>query len=127
MRQDAQFAAAELSALRSILTSGVTVLQENLRLMAKRLELGSQPGVATDVASRDTVATALDRSLQALQFDDMAVQLIDRVNARLLQLGQALRAEHPNPPEVIPLHSAADRDRVVKFGDDGALGEIDLF
>ena len=127
MRQDAQFAAAELSALRSILTSGVTVLQENLRLMAKRLELGSQPGVATDAAARDTVAAALDRSLQALQFDDMAVQLIDRVNARLMQLGQALHAEHPNPPAVIPLHSAADRDRVVKFGDDEVLGKIELF
>jgi hypothetical protein len=123
MRQDAQFAATELGCLRAIVTSGVTVLQENLRLLAERLAVASREGRTMEAA----VSTALERALQAVQFDDMAVQLIDRVNARLMQLDRGLDAGSTAPPTVLPLHSAADRDRAITFGEGAPGGDIELF
>lgn len=124
MQQDAQFAAVELGALRTIVASGITVLQENLRLLAEALEIAAADGHATD---RAVFAGILERALQALQFDDMAVQLIDRVQARLLQLDQRLRGDNPFPPAVLPLHSAADRGHAVAFGSDAPDSAVELF
>jgi hypothetical protein len=123
MREHAQFAATELGCLRVIVTTGITTLQENLHLLTERQEAAARQGDPMDPA----VATALERALQAVQFDDMAVQLIDRVNARLMQLDRVLLADSPMPPAVMPLHSAANRDRAVTFGEDAPGGDIELF
>ena len=142
---EASLAAIELGTLKIMISSGIAVLQDSIGNLAKLLH-DAPPGddgncgpCSTDPTEmrasamadhtlpqstpRSILQSELQRTLVAVQFDDMAMQLIDRVKERLARIEAAFHSGEPVP--VPPLHSAADR--AVDFRGDANSGTVELF
>ena len=143
--QEARYATKEMASLKAILTSGMAALQDSFRNLAEQIHsmdvaAGGTPGRAESLDSEGLVRLAvqgqatyaqlsaeLDRALQAVPFDDMATQLIGCVTERLGRSDCGLEASTTAALPVPPPHSAADRPRIVTFGNDTTTGDIELF
>ncbi len=143
MRLEAQHAATELGSLRVIIASGVATLQDSFQNLAAQIDSTSvkagpgpgrvaaiesersEHGTVVSLSQASRLRSELDRALQAVQFDDMATQLIERVNQRLGRIESGLQSRTGQP--VPPIHSAADRARAVDFRGQAHSGEVELF
>ncbi|MFN0302523.1 MAG: hypothetical protein ACKVQU_19490 [Burkholderiales bacterium] len=143
--QETRYATMEMTSLKAILTSGMAALQDSFRNLAGQIHsmnvaAGGAPDRADtldaeglpqwavqDQATYAQLSAELDRALQAVQFDDMATQLMDCVIERLGRIECCLDSSTSPPLPVPPLHSAADRPRQVTFGNDTTTGDIELF
>lgn len=143
--QEARFASVEMASLQSIVTSGIAALQDSFRNLAGQIEAmsiaagrtrGRDDSLDFETTGRIAVqdqepfaqlSSELDRALQAVQFDDMATQLIGRVIERLGRIECSLDSGASEPLPVPPLHSAADRPHLVTFGIETTTGDAELF
>ncbi len=143
--QEARYATVEMTSLQAILTSGIAALQDSFRDLAEQIHAMTIAAAPTperadsldcktleriavqDQATFARLSSELDRALQAVQFDDMATQLIGRVIERLGRIECGLDSGAAEPLAVAPLHSAADRPQQVTFGNETTTGDIELF
>ncbi len=137
-------ATKEMTSLKAILNSGMAALQDSFWNLAEQthsmdVAAGGTLGRAESLDSERLVRLAvqgqatyaqlsakLDRAIQAVQFDDMATQLIGCVTERLGRIDCGLDASTTAALPVLPPEPAADRPRIVTFGNDTTAGDIEF-
>jgi len=126
-------ASLELDRLDVLLVSAIGSLQASFHTVASgagalaRQAPRSDCAGGEDPSERARVAAALDSGIRALQFEDMATQLIRRVRERIAAVGHAIEAGDLSDLRPREVHSVADRGTALDFGINDGAADVELF
>lgn len=121
-------ASVELERLDVLVASAIGALQASFQTVALGAGVlpGGSPGTDREIQQME-LATALDSGIRALQFEDMATQLIRRVRQRIEAVGQAIESGDMSGLSPQEIHSVADRGTALKFGTNDGAADVELF